>query len=344
MEHHEGEGNTIPYTRPVVSIVVPVFNESASILPFIERTAPEVESATASITKELAYEIIFVDDGSTDGTLHELMRARERYAAIRIVALSRNFGKDAALSAGLTYATGSAVIPMDVDLQDPPELIPNLIKKWRAGARIVNAVRQKRTGDPFTKRILSTLFYRLYNRLADRPIPYDVGDFRLLDRSVVDVLNALPERVRFMKGLYPWAGFETAEVHYARRARDSGSSHWTFWELWNFALDGITSSTTKPLRIWTYCGVIAAALSFAYAIFITINVWINGREVPGYASLICVVLALGGLNLIALGILGEYIGRIFSEVKGRPLYVVDRTIGFDIPVYPSSQNRDKSGA
>lgn len=324
-----GEMEAPGVDRPVISVVVPILNESDAILPFIERLVPCLEQAVPSGDAAPRYEVVFVDDGSVDATLVKLIAVRQKHAGIRALVLSRNFGKDAALTAGLRYARGAAVIPIDVDLQDPPELIPEMVAKWHAGAKVVNAVRRDRSREALSKRVPAAAFYAAYNHLAERPIPANVGDFRLLDREVVNVLNALPERARFMKGLYSWVGFGVAEIAYERDTRSSGESRWTFWRLWNFALDGITSSTTTPLRVWTYCGAVLALFSFAYAAFIVVYTLINGRSVPGYASLICAVLALGGLNLIALGVVGEYVGRIFNEVKGRPLYIVSATIGFE---------------
>ncbi|MDT0619794.1 glycosyltransferase family 2 protein [Salinisphaera sp. P385] len=322
---------------PVLSIVVPVLNEEKAIEPFLDRTVASLE-ATAKLHPSVcnSYEIVFVDDGSTDATVAAVIAARQRFGDIRLVMLSRSFGKDAALSAGLEFARGAAVIPIDVDLQDPPELFSSLVGKWLDGAKVVNAIRRDRKRESFGKRFTAAAFYRAYNILAERPIPREAGDFRLLDRDVVDTLKRLPERIRFMKGLVSWAGFPASEVYYDRDERVSGRSRWRFWQLWNFALDGITSSTTTPLRIWTYFGGAMAFLAFGYALFIVSTTLLLGRATPGYASLITVVLILGGLNLVALGILGEYIGRIFNEVKGRPLYVVSSTVGFDDIRQPST--------
>lgn len=312
-----------------LSLVVPVFNEETSIEPFLLRAIPSVISAAKLMGEGAEYEIVFVDDGSTDATLAAILAARLRDHRIKCLVLSRNFGKDAALAAGLRYANGRIVIPIDVDLQDPPELIADLVGKWKEGARVVSAVRSDRTSDGLVKRLTAGAFYSVYNRMADRPILEQAGDFRLLDRTVVDILNALPERARFMKGLFSWVGFESAEVPYVRGERVSGRTKWNYWRLWNFALDGITASTTAPLRIWTYCGVLIGLSAFLYSAFIIARTLIFGRDMPGYASLMTAILFIGGLNLIALGILGEYIGRIFNEVKARPLYIMKTTIGFD---------------
>lgn len=315
-------------TGKLLSIVVPVFNEELAIEPFLEALWPHLHRAVLLMGGGSAAEIVFVDDGSTDATVAAVAAARMRHPEVKLVILSRNFGKDAALAAGLAHARGDAAIPMDVDLQDPPEVVPQLVAEWLAGAQVVNAQRIDRSLDSYGKRLTSRAFYRAYNALADRPISGDVGDFRLIDRSILDVLNTLPERSRFMKGLVSWVGFRSATVPYVRAARVVGSTKWNYWKLWNFALDGITASTTTPLRIWTYVGVAIAAAAFLYAGFIVVLTVLLGRETPGFASLMTAVLLLGGLNLVALGVLGEYIGRISTEVKGRPLYIVSSALGF----------------
>jgi polyisoprenyl-phosphate glycosyltransferase len=316
--------------RPkLLSLVVPVLNESEGIQPFLARTVPAVTDAVALMGPEATYEIVFVDDGSTDLTMAAIAAARRADSRVKAIVLSRNFGKDAALAAGLRHARGDAVVPIDVDLQDPPEVMPELVRKWLEGAKVVTAVRADRSADSALKRFTASWFYALYNRMSDRAIDENVGDFRLLDRQVVDVVNDLPERARFMKGLFSWVGFETASVPYVREQRASGHSKWSYWRLWNFALDGITASTTAPLRVWTYCGMLIGAAAFLYGFFIIGRTIMFGRDMPGYASLITAILFFGGLNLVALGILGEYIGRIFNEVKARPLYIVRTTIGLD---------------
>jgi len=307
---------------PMLSLVVPVHNETGSIEPFLARTAP--------ILKAIGdYEILFVDDGSTDATLQELIAAHTADAHVRIVALSRNFGKDTALAAGLAHATGHAVIPIDVDLQDPPEVIPQMVEKWREGFDVVNARRADRSSDTWLKRTTAKLFYQVFNQMADRPILENVGDFRLLDRRVVDVLNRFPERARFMKGLFSWVGFSHCTIDYQRAVRHAGESKWKYWKLWNFAVDGIASFTTVPLRIWTYFGALIALLAFVYAAVLIIRTLVFGIDTPGYASLMVAVLFMGGINLLSLGVIGEYLGRTYTEVKGRPLYIVDRTWGFE---------------
>lgn len=309
---------------PILSLVVPVLNEEESIGLFLERAVPSLDAAVGAG----GWEIVFVDDGSTDATLGAVLAAHQRLPGVHAVVLSRRFGKEAALSAGLAHARGDAVIPMDVDLQDPPEIIPDMVERWREGAKVVMAVRSARPDDGAMKRLSAGWFYRIYNRMADRPITPNAGDFRLLDRVVVEVLNQLPERNRFMKGLFAWVGYPTAEVGFVREARKEGRSKWKAWSLWNFALDGLTSSSTVALRIWSYFGMLIALVGFVFALVIVAQALIWGNDVPGYASLMVVTLVLGGLNLMSMGILGEYVGRIFVEVKGRPLYVVRETVGF----------------
>jgi glycosyltransferase involved in cell wall biosynthesis len=307
---------------PLISLVVPVHNETGSIEPFLARTVPILKSVGD-------YEILFVDDGSTDATLAELLTAHNGDKHIRVVALSRNFGKDTALAAGLAHATGHAVIPMDVDLQDPPEVIPQMVAKWREGFDVVNARRADRSSDSWLKRTTAKAFYRIFNHMADRPILENVGDFRLLDRRVVEVLNRFPERARFMKGLFSWVGFSHCTIDYQRETRHAGQSKWKYWKLWNFAVDGIASFTTVPLRVWTYFGAAIALLAFIYAAVLVVRTLMFGIDTPGYASLMVAVLFMGGINLLSLGVIGEYLGRTYTEVKGRPLYIVDRTWGFE---------------
>jgi len=303
--------------RPVVSIVAPFYNEGEVVEAFYARVA-----AVAASLSDVDFEIVCVNDGSRDDTVARLAALAARDPRVTVVDLSRNFGKEAALTAGLDEAAGDAVIPIDADLQDPPELIPALLEKWRQGYEVVLAKRSDRSTDGYLKRKTAELFYRVHNRIADTPIPDNVGDFRLMDRVVIDALQGLPERRRFMKGLFAWVGFRTAIVPYCREARVAGQSKFSGWKLWNFALEGITSFSTVPLRIWTYLGSSFALLGFAYALFIVLRALVFGRDVPGYASLLTAVLVLGGMNLIGIGIIGEYVGRIYIESKQRPVYLV----------------------
>jgi polyisoprenyl-phosphate glycosyltransferase len=310
---------------PLLSVVVPVKNEEGGILPFVERVGAILEAIAAGE----GWEILFVDDGSTDATLASIIVANQRDPRVRALSLSRNFGKEAALSAGLDHARGAAVIPMDVDMQDPPEVLPEMVAKWRDGHEMVFGVRRCRDSDGWAKRVTAGLYYRAHNAVSADKIPENAGDFRLLDRKVVEVIRALPERNRFMKGLFAWAGFKQAAVEYDRVERETGTTKFNYWKLWTLALDGITSASTVPLRIWSYVGASVALFAMAYAGFIAAQKLIFGNPVPGYASIMVSVLFLGGVQLISLGVLGEYVGRILTETKQRPLYVVRDSVGIE---------------
>ncbi|MFZ3159907.1 MAG: glycosyltransferase family 2 protein [Rhodoferax sp.] len=305
-----------------LSLVVPVFNESETVSLFTDRV-----KAVFGKFNDIKLEIIFINDGSSDDTLARLLDLQKQNSEIRIVDLSRNFGKEAALTAGLNIASGHVVVPIDVDLQDPPELILEMIGKWREGYDVVVGKRINRDSDTWAKRKSATWFYRIHNKISEPKIPENVGDFRLMDRSVVDVLNALPESRRFMKGLFAWVGFKTAAVTYARPERVAGTTKFNGWQLWNFALEGITSFSTDPLRVWMYLGGVVAFISFLFAIFMVLKVLIYGVDVPGYASVVVAVTLLGGLQLIGIGIIGEYLGRSYIESKRRPIYLVRRIYG-----------------
>ena len=309
---------------PLLSVVVPVKNEEDAILPFVERVGAILEG----VAEHEGWEILFVDDGSTDATLAAIVAANQRDGRVRALSLSRNFGKEAALTAGLEHAGGNAVIPMDVDMQDPPEVLVEMVAKWREGYEMVFGVRRTRSTDSVAKRLTAGLFYRAHNLVSTDKIPENAGDFRLLDRKVVEAIRTLPERNRFMKGLFAWAGFRQAAVEYDRVERNVGASKFNYWKLWTLALDGITSASTVPLRVWSYVGAAIAFAAMCYALFITTRIMLFGVVVPGYASIMVSVLFLGGVQLISLGILGEYVGRILTETKQRPLYVVRDTIGF----------------
>jgi len=309
-----------------LSIIVPLYNESSSIDLFLNRTEHVLHDLLSSLGG--SYEIIFINDGSTDDTVDKLLQHRDRNPWIKIINLSRNFGKESALCAGLHYSNGAAVVPMDVDLQDPPELLPDLFKKWLEGYDVVYATRRDRHADSWIKRFTAFGFFRLFNRLAETKIPKDTGDFRLMDRRVIQAIGELPERTRFMKGLFTWVGFRQVGVEYDRPSRTSGKTKWNNRGLWKLAMDGITSFSIVPLRIWTYIGLTVSFLALSYGLFLTIRTMAGGIDVPGYASLMVTILFLGGLNLFTLGILGEYLGRMFMEVKGRPLYLLRETYGF----------------
>jgi len=306
-----------PMTR--LSLVVPVFNEQDSIDAFIA----ECDHHLAGL-KGLSLEYVFVNDGSTDDTLERLLAQVDADPRVTVVDLSRNFGKEAALSAGINAAQGDAVVPMDVDLQDPPALIPVLIERWREGFEVVLARRSDRGQDAWLKRTSASAFYRIHNLISEPSIPPNVGDFRLMDRVVVDALRDLPESRRFMKGLFAWVGFRTVIVDYQRPARHAGQSKFSGWRLWNLALEGLTSFSTAPLRVWTYLGLTVSMLSIAFALFIVFKVLVNGIDVPGYASVIVALTLLGGLQMMGIGILGEYLGRTYLESKRRPVYLVRR--------------------
>ncbi|MHB1286914.1 MAG: glycosyltransferase family 2 protein [Leptospirales bacterium] len=305
------------HERKLVSLVVPFYNEGPGVEVFYDAMIPLMKE-----NPEFDFEIICVDDGSRDDTLGRLVDLVCRDSRFRVIELSRNFGKEAAMTAGLDVVDGDAVIPIDADLQDPPELISLLISEWKKGAEVVLAHRIDRSSDSYMKKKSAELFYRLHNHLSSIKIPENVGDFRLMDRSVVDALRKLPERQRFMKGLFSWVGFRTVTIHYARKPRATGVTKLSPWKLWNFALEGITSFSTAPLRIWTYIGGGGALLALIYSAYIILRTLINGVDVPGYASLLVSVLFLGSLQLISIGILGEYIGRIYMESKQRPPYIV----------------------
>jgi len=310
-----------------LSLVIPVKDEEAAIGPCLARVIPVLEAMDDPAAR--SFEILFVDDGSTDTTLEVIRKAHAADPRIRGISLSRNFGKEAALTAGLDVARGKGVVPLDVDLQDPPEALPKMIAKWREGNDVVYGVRDNRETDSLPKRLTADLYYRAHNWLSSDKIPEHAGDFRLLDRRVVEVIRRMPERNRFMKGLFAWAGFKQAAVSYHREERKVGSTKFNYWKLWTLAIDGITSASTVPLRVWSYLGAFVALGALGYAIFIVIRTLTSGIEVPGYASMMVAVLFLGGLQLLSLGVLGEYVGRILTETKGRPLYVIREEIGVD---------------
>lgn len=304
--------------QPLVSAVVPFLNE-ASNLPRLISCLDEQLTSLGS-----PWELVLVDDGSRDGSLaiaHQEIQARPALRAT-VLSLSRNFGKEAALTAGLEAACGDVVVPLDADLQDPPELIGAMLERWREGYDVVYAVRSKRAGESHTKRFTAFSFYRLMRRMSSTSIPADTGDFRLMDRCVVDALLQLPERNRFMKGLFAWVGFRQIAIHYNRDPRRAGRTSWNYWKLWNFALDGITSFTRVPLQVLSGTGMCIAIVAILYGAWMVLRTLFFGIDLPGYASLITAVLLLGGIQLIGLGVLGEYLGRVFEEVKQRPLYFV----------------------
>ena len=306
-----------------LSLVIPMHDEAEGLDLLFDR----LDATVGTLGLEL--EIVCVDDGSRDDTYARVAARAATDRRIRLIGLSRNFGKEAALTAGLDVATGDLVVPLDADLQDPPELVGEFVALWEQGYDVVYGVRADRSSDSRAKRWTARAFYRLFNIVAERSIPASTGDFRLMDRAVVDALKALPERNRFMKGLFAWVGFRQVGVPYVRPPRAAGQSSWPYRRLFRFALDGMTSFSTAPLRVWTYVGISTAVIALLAAAAIVIRVLVVGRDVPGYASLMVVILFAFALQMVALGILGEYIGRMYQEVKGRPIYLVRDRAGFD---------------
>lgn len=305
-----------------LSIVVPCFNEGEGLDAFFDRLELILHKLQA-----YDHEIICIDDGSADNTLEVLRHHATRNSRIVILELSRNFGKEAALTAGIDAASGDAVIPLDADLQHPPELIPAMVEQWENGSDIVLARRQSRKTDHLFQRFITQGFYRLHNVIAECEIPRDVGDFRLMDKRVIDALRQLPERRRFMKGLFAWVGFRHSEVEFTVEPRKSGKSSFNARRLWILALEGITSFSTVPLVVWAYIGFTVATIALFYGCWIIIKTLVFGIDVPGYASLLTAILFLGGIQLLGIGILGEYIGRIYSESKQRPIYIIRQRYG-----------------
>ena len=306
-----------------LSLVIPMHDEA----PVLESLFQQLDATVGQLAVKL--EIVCVDDGSRDDTL-ELLRARAaRDARVKVLSLSRNFGKEAALTAGLEAASGDMVVPLDADLQDPPELIGEFVTLWEQGYDVVYGVRSDRTSDTVLKRTSANMFYQVFNSVSDYPIPASTGDFRLMDRKVIEALARLPERNRFMKGLFAWVGFKQVGVPYVRPARMAGTTAWGYRKLFRFAVDGVTAFTTLPLRIWTLVGIGAAVLAIITGVGLIVRVLMVGRDVPGYASLMVALLFGFALQMIALGVMGEYIGRMYQEVKGRPTYLVKDRIGFD---------------
>ncbi|WP_337232198.1 glycosyltransferase family 2 protein [Citrobacter portucalensis] len=299
-----------------ISLVVPVFNEEATI-PIFYKTVREFEGL-----KEHEVEIVFINDGSSDSTEDIINALAVSDNLVVPLSFTRNFGKEPALFAGLDNTTGEAIIPIDVDLQDPIEVIPQLIAKWQAGADMVLAKRTDRSTDGRLKRKSAEWFYKLHNKISNPKIEENVGDFRLMSREVVEHIKLLPERNLFMKGVLSWVGGKIDVVEYARAERVAGDSKFNGWKLWNLALEGITSFSTFPLRMWTYIGLLVASLSFIYGAWMILDKLLFGNSVPGYPSLLVSILFLGGIQLIGIGVLGEYIGRIYIETKKRPKYIL----------------------
>lgn len=308
-------------SSPLVSIVIPVLNEAPNLAALMQRLSRVMDKV------QVRWQVLFVDDGSTDETLDILKRLNAEDSRIKAISLSRNFGKEIALAAGLRYAEGDAAILMDADLQHPPELVAEFIEKWRAGYRIVYGVRAGRESDSFLRRILSRLFYKVFNALARTDIPEDAGDFRLLDRRAIDAMNALDETSRFNKGLFSWIGFKSIGVPFTTEERAHGTSRWNLRALVRFALDGLTSFSTLPLRVWSLVGLTISFIAFVYALIMLVRTLVLGTDVPGFPSLIISVMFFAGVQLITLGVIGEYLGRVYEEVKARPLFIVAEEVG-----------------
>lgn len=305
---------------PLLSVIVPVFDETEVIQHFLDETNQVLS------TLDLPYEYVFVDDGSRDATADILSERLNNGLPGRLIGLSRNFGKEAALSAGLEHAKGDIVVIIDADLQDPPDMIPLMVDGWRTGYDVIYGLRVDRSSDTLMKRSTASMFYRLFNSLSNIDMPANAGDFRLIDRAVVDALLKLPERNRFMKGLFAWVGFPAMALPYERPVRRAGAGKWNYWKLWNFAIDGLTSFTTMPLRVWLYGGALVATASFAYALYLILRVLIFGIDLPGYASLMVGLLFFSGIQLLSIGMIGEYVARLFNETKQRPVYIVQDII------------------
>lgn len=313
---------TLSERRRSLSVVVPVLNEERGLEPLVGRLVPVLEGLG------LDWEVIFVDDGSVDGTLAKLRALHVQDRRLKAISLSRNFGKEVAVAAGLTYAAGDAAVLMDADLQHPPELIGDFVERWRAGFDIVYGRRLDRDNDGFIRRWASRAFYAAFHKLSGTPLPEGAGDFRLLDRKAVDAMNRIGERVRFNKGLYSWMGFRSVGVPFNVPPRQgSGGSRWRPRQLLRFGLDGIASFTTVPLRVWSYLGLVISLFAFCYAVFVLVETLIYGADVPGFPSLIISVMFFAGVQLISLGVIGEYLGRMYEEIKGRPLFLVSEELG-----------------
>lgn len=309
---------------PSISIVAPAYNEQEVLGEFHRRVTEVLTGLGCS------YEIVLVNDGSRDGTLQLMHVLRERDPHVAVIDLSRNFGKEIALSAGLDHTKGEIVIVLDSDLQDPPELIPNMLEMWREGYDVVYGMRTVRDGETWFKKTTAKYFYRLIKQVSRVDIPKDTGDFRLMSRRAVESLCRLREEHRFMKGLFAWIGYPSRPLPYRRDRRAAGETKWNYWKLWNFAIEGITSFTVAPLKISTYLGLFVAALALLYAAVVIWKALFFSDPVRGYPSLMAVILFLGGVQLISIGLLGEYVGRIFNEVKQRPLYLVNRLLGSEL--------------
>jgi len=320
----------LPQARPVFSVVIPMYNEAEIV--------GEMHRRLVVVMTELGapWEAIYINDGSRDASLQVVEMLRHADSHIAVVNLSRNFGKEIATTAGLDHARGDAVIVIDADLQDPPEVIPRLVAAWRAGFDTVYAKRRLRDGDGWVKKATAAAFYRVMRNLGEVPLPENVGDFRLMSRRVVDAVQQMREQHRFMKGLFAWVGFPSTAVLYDRAPRAAGRTKWSLWKLWNLAIEGITGFSVGPLKLATYLGLAVALFAVVFGAQLILRTLIFGNPVAGYPSLMAVVLFLGGTQLVTLGIIGEYLGRVFNETKRRPLYLVERYTpsGVTVPAEP----------
>lgn len=302
-------------TQFLLSVLIPVFNEEKNIRPLLSRLLPVIE--------RYDYEVIFISDGSTDGTREQIAEAIQKNPRIKYLGFYRNFGHQMALSCGYAEARGNCVVSIDADLQDPPEIIHQMVEKWQTGSKVVYAKRQTRDVDTYFKKQTASLFYRLINFLSETPIPVEVGDYRLLDRAVVDYLNKLPERARFLRGLVAWGGYPAEYVYFKREKRHSGETHYTLSRMFNFAMDGIISFSTKPLRIASYLGFISAGVGFLGIIYAIIGKYLLPSQwVTGWTALFVGIMFVGGVQLLTIGIIGEYISRIYVEIQSRPHYLI----------------------
>lgn len=303
-----------------LSIILPCYREATNL--------PAMLAALQKVLDQIpgSKEILAIDDGSPDNTYEVLCALKAHHKDLHIIRFARNFGKEAALTCGLRMATGDAVAMLDSDLQHPPEVILDMLEKWRQGDQMVYALRRNRDGDGWLRRAYTKMFYWTFRTITDLELPEGAGDFRLLDKKVVAAINQLPERNRFMKGLMTWVGFKSGFVHFDAAERAGGKSSWSFGNLFMLAINGLTSFSTVPLRVWSLCGVVISTAALVYLCYLVISTLVFGIDVPGFASLMCAVLFMGGVQLISLGVIGEYIGRIFNEVKDRPIYVIAEEI------------------
>lgn len=320
----------------LISVVIPVFNEEKGLALLVDRLLPVLKGL------EQPFEVVFVNDGSRDGSLDELKKLNARDSRFKLISFSRNFGKECAIAAGLSYARGDAVVLMDSDLQHPPETIRDFMARWREGYQVVYGQRLDRRTDGPVRRLMSKIFYRVFHLLTKTELPRDAGDFRLLDRKAVDALNRIGERARYNNGLYSWIGFRSVGVPYSVGERSVGASKWSPRRLTHFAIDGLTSFSNLPLKVWSYLGLLVSLIALGYATVFLVKTLIFGADVPGFPTLVVSIMMLSGAQLISLGVLGEYLARVYDEVKGRPLYIVAEEAGFDKP-QPSSDTSSRDG-